>query len=308
MNARLRLQAAQFLKRITGSAPYDLHVHGMKHTLPVVQANSDLTGVGFDLPAPFGKAQGEPMPFSFTFQPMPEGPDDANAPNDQSNLQDARLMFGPVQAHYLLQQIGQAQVLVDPQNPAEPMNMRTRLRVVHGAIGVNKPADLPSQGVSTAVDLNELDADAWRKVFADINANAQAEALAAADAPRPPMSDTVTTVPAEARRHPLHDAQAARPALGKCRDRRERDGSQVAGECGIESGVGLSGVDAGRDKGQSRRIAGALRQGRDSGQDGERSGRQGDSQAAAQHAVDRSDRQRDRLPRTRSRPARGERA
>jgi uncharacterized protein YhdP len=184
-------QVAQFLKRITGTAPYEMHVRGTKTTLPNVQASSDLTGIGFDLPAPFGKKPGEPMPFSFTFQPVPEGIDDANAPSDQANLHDAQLTLGPVQAHYLLQQIGRAQVKVDPQDPAEPMNMRAQLKVVRGAIGVNKPADLPSQGVSAAVDLPELDADAWRKVFSDAGAAAQADAPVAATAPRQPLSENV---------------------------------------------------------------------------------------------------------------------
>ncbi|KND62212.1 putative exported protein [Candidatus Burkholderia verschuerenii] len=192
LEARITPQTKAFLQRITGTAPYELHVHGIKKALPVVQASSDLTGIGFDLPAPFGKAQGEPMPFSFTFKPLPQGSDDPNAPNDQDNLHDARLTLGPLQAHYLLQQIGQARVNVDPQNPAQPMDLRARLKVVRGAIAVNKPADLPSQGVAAVVDLNELDADAWRKVFAYISADAQAQSPAAdVNAPRPPIPETV---------------------------------------------------------------------------------------------------------------------
>jgi uncharacterized protein (TIGR02099 family) len=181
-------QVAQFLKRITGAAPYEMHVRGTKTTLPNVQASSDLTGIGIDLPAPFGKAQGEPMPFSFTFRP--------DASNGEAKLHDAQLTLGPVQAHYVLQQIGRAQVKVDPQDAAEPMNMRAQLKVVRGAIGVNTPADLPSQGVSAAVDLNALNADAWRKVFSDISVSAQAEspamATATATAPRQPLSENVT--------------------------------------------------------------------------------------------------------------------
>ncbi|CAL8475183.1 YhdP family protein [Caballeronia sp. S22] len=184
LNRRITPQVAEFMKRINGAAPYELHVHGVKNALPNVQANSDLTGLGIDLPAPFGKAQGTPMPFSFTFQPAPGG---------ASDLHDAKLSFGPVTAHYVLQQIGRAQVKIDPQNAAEPMNMRARLKVVRGAIGVNKPADLPAEGVSVDADLNELDADAWRKTFADISAASTAtpEAAAAANAPRPPMSENV---------------------------------------------------------------------------------------------------------------------
>ncbi|CAH2779797.1 MAG: FIG005080: Possible exported protein [uncultured Caballeronia sp.] len=186
-NARTSPQVVQFMKRIKGTAPYELHVRGVKNALPDVQGSSDLTDLGVDLPAPFGKAQGTPMPFSFSFRPAPGG---------TSGLHDAQIAFGPVQAHYVLQQIGRAQVEIDPQNPAEPMNMRARLKVVRGAIAVDKPADLPAEGVSAVADLHEFNADAWRKTFADINAASTASAPArgsadAADEPRPPMSENV---------------------------------------------------------------------------------------------------------------------
>ncbi|SAK65251.1 hypothetical protein AWB78_02304 [Caballeronia calidae] len=181
LNAHMSPQAVQFMKRIDGSAPYELHVRGAKNALPNVQASSDLTGLGIDLPAPFGKAQGTPMPLSFSFQPAPGG---------ASDLHDAKLSFGPVAAHYVFQQIGKAHVKIDPQNPAEPMNMHAQLKVVRGAIGVNKPADLPADGVSAAADLDELDADAWRKTFADITASSP-PGSEAANVPRPPMSENV---------------------------------------------------------------------------------------------------------------------
>ncbi|WP_321798366.1 YhdP family protein [Caballeronia sp. J97] len=181
LNKRLTPQVAAFMKRIDGAAPYELHVRGVRNALPNVQASSDLTGLGIDLPAPLGKPRGTPMPLSFTFQPATGG---------ASDLHDARLSVGPLAAHYVFQQIGRAQVKIDPQNPAEPMNMRARLNVVRGAIGVNKPADLPADGVSVAADLNELDADAWRKTFADISASAP-ESPAVATAPPAPMSENV---------------------------------------------------------------------------------------------------------------------
>ncbi len=104
MNERITPQMEQFLKRITGTAPYAMHVHGTKNALPNVEATSDLTDLRLDLPAPLGKTQGAPMLFSFTFKP--EG--------SASDLDDAQLTLGPVQAHYVLRQIGKAQVKVDP--------------------------------------------------------------------------------------------------------------------------------------------------------------------------------------------------
>jgi uncharacterized protein (TIGR02099 family) len=173
-DGRIAPQAAALLKRIDGAAPYELHVRGAKNALPNMRASADLSGIGIDLPAPFGKAKGAPMPFSLSFQPAPGG-----APG----LHDAQLVFGPLAAHYELQQIGRAQVKVDPQNAAEPMNVRAQLKAVRGAIALNKPADLPAEGVSAVADMDTLDADAWRKVFADT-----ADTAATGSAPAQPAT------------------------------------------------------------------------------------------------------------------------
>jgi uncharacterized protein (TIGR02099 family) len=141
LNLRNQAQTVALLKHLSGTAPYDLRVRGVKNALPRVEANSDLTGLGLDFPAPFNKAQGAPMPFTFTFAPV--------AGSEVEH--DARLMLGPVNAHYLLKREGKAAPVVE-----------------RGAIGVNKPADLPADGVTAAVDLDELDADAWRKTFSDL--------------------------------------------------------------------------------------------------------------------------------------------
>ncbi|MDR5810864.1 AsmA-like C-terminal region-containing protein [Caballeronia sp. LZ019] len=177
-DGRIAPQAAALLRRIDGAAPYELHVRGAKNALPNVQASADLSGIGIDLPAPFGKAKGAPMPFSLSFQPSRGG---------ASGLHDAQLVFGPLAAHYELQQIGRAQVKVDPQNVAEPMNVRAQLKPVRGAIALNKPADLPAEGVNAVADMATLDADAWRKVLAD-TAAPEPRATAAA---RAPVNDTV---------------------------------------------------------------------------------------------------------------------
>ncbi len=132
---------ARALKHVSGTAPYDIRVRGVKSALPEIEAKSDLTGLGLDFPAPFHKQEGAPMPLSFTFAPVADTP----------QTQDAQLVVGPIDAHYVMKRI-------DKTVPV----------VVRGAIGVNKPADLPEQGVSANVELSELDADAWRKLVADL--------------------------------------------------------------------------------------------------------------------------------------------
>ena len=64
-------------------------VRGAPGRLPDISARSDLTGVALNFPAPFAKAAGTPMPFSFTLQP---------APQDGKRLEHADLTLGPVSA------------------------------------------------------------------------------------------------------------------------------------------------------------------------------------------------------------------
>ncbi|CAB3749440.1 hypothetical protein LMG29739_00785 [Paraburkholderia solisilvae] len=156
--------APQVLSHIQGGAPYDLSVRGAKGRLPDIAAHSDLSGLGLDFPAPFNKPVGTPMPLSVTFKPPANG--------DSSGLQRADLSFGPIAATYLLR--------------GEPHTMP---KVVRGAIGVNRPADLPAEGVTAAVDLDTLDADAWRALFLQMrNANQGV-------APVPPSETVAQFVP-----------------------------------------------------------------------------------------------------------------
>jgi uncharacterized protein YhdP len=135
--------SAQVLTHMSGNAPYALNVRGARGRLPAVTANSDLTGLALDFPAPFNKPVGTPMPLHFAVSP--------SATPGEAGLERADLTFGPIAAAYLLRYV--------PKAPPT---------VVRGAIGVNKPADLPSEGVVAAVDLPAFDADAWRALIAQL--------------------------------------------------------------------------------------------------------------------------------------------
>ena len=77
--------AAQVLTRMSGSAPYALNVRGAKGRLPEVKANSDLTGLALDFPAPFNKPVGTPMPLRFAVSPAAaRAKRDWNAPTSPS--------------------------------------------------------------------------------------------------------------------------------------------------------------------------------------------------------------------------------
>ncbi|MBB5505995.1 YhdP family phospholipid transporter [Paraburkholderia atlantica] len=143
--------AAQVLTHMSGSAPYALRVAGAKGRLPQVSANSDLSGLALDFPAPFKKQAGTPMPLHFSVNP-------STVPGE-AGLERADLTLGPVAAAYLLRYRPNAQ----PRTPPT---------VVRGAIGVNRPVELPSEGVVAAVDIKEFNADAWRALAAQLRAGA----------------------------------------------------------------------------------------------------------------------------------------
>uniref|UniRef100_UPI00016A6669 YhdP family phospholipid transporter n=1 Tax=Burkholderia ubonensis TaxID=101571 RepID=UPI00016A6669 len=129
--------AAALLEHVVGDAPYRIAVRGAPGRLPDVTARSDLTGVALNFPAPFAKPAGTPMPFSFTLRP-------AAPQTDARRLERADLTLGPIAATYVLD-----------ATRGQP------LRAVRGAMGIHRMPDVPQEGVSAAVDVGELDADAW---------------------------------------------------------------------------------------------------------------------------------------------------
>ncbi|OAJ51663.1 TIGR02099 family protein [Paraburkholderia ginsengiterrae] len=162
--------AAQVLTHMSGSAPYAFNVRGAKGRLPEVTANSDLTGLALDFPAPFNKPVGTPMPLRFAVSP-------SAAPGD-AGLERADVTLGPIAATYLLR--------YQPKTPPT---------VVRGAIGVNKPADLPSDGVIAAVDMETFDADAWRALIAQMRSK-EAPATASSATNSSAASATPAAAPA----------------------------------------------------------------------------------------------------------------
>ncbi|WP_323121827.1 YhdP family protein [Burkholderia alba] len=128
---------AALLERVVGDAPYRLSVRGEKGGLPDITASSDLTGIALNFPEPLAKPAGTPMPFSFTFGPQRQA--------DGKTLEHADLKLGPIGATYLLD--------IPRGGPVS---------AVRGAVGMNRMPDLPQEGVTAAVDVPELDADAWQ--------------------------------------------------------------------------------------------------------------------------------------------------
>ncbi len=90
--------AARVLARMSGSAPYTVEVRGTKGQRPEVSADSDLTGLALDFPAPFNKPAGTPMPLHVSFRP----PSTTSAAGGDAALERADLTFGPISATWLL--------------------------------------------------------------------------------------------------------------------------------------------------------------------------------------------------------------
>ncbi|MFP6556857.1 YhdP family protein [Paraburkholderia sp. B3] len=158
----LRGTAAAVLGRLSGQAPYALSVSGTKGHLPDVKASSDLTDLALDLPAPFGKTAGTPMPLRFELQP---GAGDGSDAGNPAAFQHADVTLGPFAAKYVLRRV--------PGHVPD---------VVRGAISMNRPVDLPTDGVTANVDMPAFDADAWRGVVQQIRGTAAASAAAATPA------------------------------------------------------------------------------------------------------------------------------
>jgi uncharacterized protein (TIGR02099 family) len=145
---------------IAVDAARGLNLHGPAAQVLTRMSGSapyDLTSLALDFPAPFNKPVGQPMPLHFTFKPA--------VPASDAGLQRADLRFGPIAATYLLR-----------HTPGQPPT------VVVGAVGVNKPAELPTEGVIAAVDIDSFDADQWR-AFVNQMRSKEAAAAPAASAP-----------------------------------------------------------------------------------------------------------------------------
>ncbi len=120
-----------------------------------------------------------------------------------------------------------------------------KVKVLRGAIGVNKPADLPSEGVTATIDIDKFDADAWRKLFAEINPPAGPTvptAAAAAPVKASAASELATQfVPNRVAVH-LTTLDLLNRRWGKRRGRRQsrhrRRYRQMAGEYRLRPGFG----------------------------------------------------------------------
>jgi uncharacterized protein (TIGR02099 family) len=136
---------AMLLRRLSGSAPYAISIRGARKSIPQVVATSDLSGLGIDLPAPLHKSPGESLPLRASLNPVEPAAPVAEGAADAAALPLMRLdaSLGPLTAVFLTRGAKQPQI-------------------VRGALGLNRPAKLPREGISALLDMPRLDGDAWR--------------------------------------------------------------------------------------------------------------------------------------------------
>jgi uncharacterized protein (TIGR02099 family) len=129
----------QLADRIAGSARYGVIV-AVKNKHVEITAESNLRGLGLNLPVPLRKAANDAMPLKFEL---------ASAPSDAAVMRDSiKISLGSaIAANYLR------------EKSATDANAFWRL--VRGGIGINTSAPEPDSGVGLNVSLRTLNIDDW---------------------------------------------------------------------------------------------------------------------------------------------------
>jgi uncharacterized protein (TIGR02099 family) len=142
------------LQHIIGATRYSAVIR-VKDKYPEVIVDSNMRGIGLDLPDPLRKRPGEAMPARVEWRMLEAG--------RSGMLQDElKIQMGKVfAAHYTRE---------------KSEDKESFWKVVRGGIGINMPAQQPDAGLFAYLDLPTLDLDAWRStvqsIIADKSANA----------------------------------------------------------------------------------------------------------------------------------------
>ena len=130
---------------LSGQAPYRA-AFGIVKGQTELLVTSSLVGMAADLPAPLRKTAEATLPLRYQVSLLPDAP--GQPPRDQLRLE-----------------LGTAlQALYQRELPRE--GSREPARVLRGSIGVQDRVALPASGVAAAVNLPNLDVDAWQGLAA----------------------------------------------------------------------------------------------------------------------------------------------
>ncbi len=144
--------AKRYMRKLSGVARYVANVKIRDQRMDF-SLDSNLVGLGIDLPSPLRKAGPESFPLRVAITP-------STMLDNATQAEEIRLSLGRnITARYLR---------------TRPASGTANWKLVRGGIGVNAPIPSNESGISLAINLPTLDTDAWRKVLNSSNADATA--------------------------------------------------------------------------------------------------------------------------------------
>jgi uncharacterized protein (TIGR02099 family) len=142
------------LRHIDGGTRYNAVIR-VKDKYPEVIVDSNMRGVGLDLPDPLRKKPGEALPARVEWRMLE--PDRSGMLQDELKIQLGKAFS----AHYTREKSEDKEAF---------------WKVVRGGIGINMPAQQPDAGLFAYADLPTLDLDAWRNTVQAITGDKPANA------------------------------------------------------------------------------------------------------------------------------------
>lgn len=134
------------LERASGSARYTAQL-AVRGGAVEFAADSDLVGVGLDLPAPLAKAAPTALPLRIRVKPVATGADESARGTRRERIEAS---LGPAVAAVI---------------ERERRTGAAGARMLRGALAVNGVPALPGEGFLAALNLKTIDLDAWRALM-----------------------------------------------------------------------------------------------------------------------------------------------
>ena len=148
------------MSRFSGQAVYQAKIVIKNGKAPQATLESNLLGLGLDLPEPLQKTQGDILPLRVALGPL-----EAN---------------GAVAGDWLTASLGK---LVNVRFESDRDAATGKAVALRGALGINRPATISGPGFGMSVDVPELNADVWKTVLAEFHPPVPARVAAAPAAP-----------------------------------------------------------------------------------------------------------------------------
>ncbi len=134
-------------QKLTGQTTYRASID-VQGRLPVMKIESDLVGLGSDLPVPFAKAAADSLPMQIVTRPDPIAPE---AERSNSDMLDVQLGKG---------------IKLAFERKRDPTTLQ--MAIHRGAFGINADPVLPETGFAVAINAPRIDADQWMPILTSL--------------------------------------------------------------------------------------------------------------------------------------------